>query len=112
MLPDDIHATPGLVDSLRRYLTRGGALIVSHRSLLDPQTGQFALPELGVKFLGESRFRDEYFYPAPGAFPDLADYAYFLYQRGLSIEAQAGTEVLATYGHPYFDRSPEHYSSH
>jgi hypothetical protein len=112
ILPDDIHPTPALVDALRRYLSRGGALIASHRSLFDPQTGQFALPELGVKFLGESRFRDEYFYPKPGAFPDLADYAYFLYQRGLSIEAQPGTEVLATYGHPYFDRSPEHYSSH
>jgi hypothetical protein len=112
ILPDDIHPTPALVDALRGYLARGGALIASHRSLLDPQTGQFALPELGVKLLGESRFRDEYFYPVPGAFPDLADYAYFLYQRGLSIEALPGTEVLATYAHPYFDRSPEHYSSH
>jgi hypothetical protein len=87
-------------------------LIASHRSLFDPQKGDFALPELGVKFLGESRYRDEFFYPAPGALPDLPDYAYFLYQRGLSVEALPGTRVLATYGHPYFDRSPEHYSSH
>uniref|UniRef100_Q027I9 Beta-galactosidase trimerisation domain-containing protein n=1 Tax=Solibacter usitatus (strain Ellin6076) TaxID=234267 RepID=Q027I9_SOLUE len=112
ILPDDIHPVPGLVAALRRYLAGGGALIASHRSLFDPGTRDFALPELGVKFLGESRYRDEYFYPAPGAFPDLPDYAYFLYQRGLSIAALPGAEVLATYGHPYFDRSPEHYSSH
>jgi hypothetical protein len=112
ILPDGIVPTRALVSALRRYLAGGGAFIASHRSLLDPETNQFALSELGVKFLADSRFRDEFFYPAPGAFPDLADYAYFLYQRGLSIEALPGTEVLATYGHPYFDRSPEHYSSH
>jgi hypothetical protein len=112
ILPDQIQPAPTLIASLRRYLAAGGALLASHRSLWDPTTGDFALPELGVKFLGESRYRDEYFYPAPAAFPALPDYAYFLYQRGLSIQALPGAEVLATYGHPYFDRSPEHYSSH
>jgi hypothetical protein len=112
IVPDNIQPTPALVEKIRRYLAGGGALLATHRSLWDPQTGQFALPELGVKYLGESRYRDEYFYPVPGALAGLADYAYFLYQRGLSIEALPGTEVLATYGHPYFDRSPEHYSSH
>jgi hypothetical protein len=112
ILPDDIHPTPALVSALRRYLGGGGGLIASHRSLWDTATGDFALPELGVKYLGDSKYRDEYFYPARGAFPDLPDYPYFLYQRGLSIQAGQGSRVLATYGHPYFDRSPEHYSSH
>ncbi len=112
ILPDQIEPTPPLLEALNRYLASGGALIASHRSLLDPRKGDFALPELGVKFLGESRYRDEFFYPVQGALPDLADYAYFLYQRGVSIEAMTGTKILATYGHPYFDRSPEHYSSH
>jgi hypothetical protein len=112
ILPDDIQPTPALLEAVRRYLAGGGAVIASDKSLFDPRTGQFALPELGVKFLGESRYRDEYFYTAPAAFPELPDYAYFLYQRGQSIEALPGSEVLATYGHPYFDRSPEHYSSH
>jgi len=112
ILPDQIEPTPALVHKLKRYLAEGGALFASHRSLFDANTKDFALPELGVKFGGESKFRDEYFYPTPGAFRDLPDYAFFLYQRGLSIEALPGTEVLATYGHPYFDRSPAHYSSH
>ena len=113
ILPDQIEPHPPLVAALKQYLAAGGALIASHRSLLDQRTGDFALPELGVKFLGESRYRDEFFFPAPGAFPELAaDYAYFLYQRGLSVEILPGAKVLATYGHPYFDRSPEHYSSH
>jgi hypothetical protein len=112
ILPDDIRPTGPVVEKLRRYLAGGGAMIVSHRSLLDPQSNQFVLTELGVECRGESKFRDEYFYPAPQFFTGLADYPYFLYQRGLSIEALAATDVLATYGHPYFDRSPQHYSSH
>jgi hypothetical protein len=38
--------------------------------------------------------------------------AYFLYQQGLSIATMPGVETLATYGHPYFDRSPQHWCSH
>ena len=81
-----------MIEKLQRYLKSGGALIASHRSLFDPQKGDFALPELGVNYLGESRYRDEYFYPVTGAFSDLPDYTYFLYQRGLSVEAQRGTQ--------------------
>jgi Hypothetical glycosyl hydrolase 6 len=112
ILPDEIQPVPALVAALRRYLADGGALIASYKSLWDPAANDFALPELGVKYLSDSKYRDEYFYPASGAFPGLPDYPCFLYQRGLSIEALAGAKVLATYGHPYFDRSPEHYSSH
>ena len=113
ILPDQIEPAPRLLAALKKYLAAGGALLATHRSLFDPGKSDFALSELGIKYLGDSRYRDEFFYPAAGAFPDLAgDYAYFLYQRGVSIEALPGTQVLATYGHPYFDRSPEHYSSH
>jgi hypothetical protein len=93
-------------------MAAGGALLATHRSLLDAERGDFAISEFGVKYLGQSKYRDEFFFAKTDCFPGLPEYPYFLYQRGVSIAAARDAEVLATYGHPYFDRSPEHYSSH
>jgi len=112
ILPDEIPPSPGLVEKLRRYMAAGGALLATHRSLLDAGRGDFAISEFGVKYLGQSKYRDEFFFAKTDCFPGLPEYPYFLYQRGVSIAAARDAEVLATYGHPYFDRSPEHYSSH
>lgn len=110
--PDEIRPTAALAARLEKYVAAGGALILSHQSLLDAGTGQFTLPSLGVRYAGPAKYKGEYMLLRPQAFPAIDDTAYFLYQPGTSITADAGTEVLATYGHPYFDRGPEHYSSH
>lgn len=112
IVPDEIRPSGALVARLEKYVTTGGALIVSHQSLLDAGTGQFALGTLGVRYAGPAKYKGEYMLLRAGAFPSIDDTAYFLYQPGTSITAEPGAEVLATYGHPYFDRSPEHYSSH
>jgi hypothetical protein len=111
ILPDEVRPSAALAAKLERYLAGGGALLVSHESLLDRAAGRFALP-LGVRYVGPAKFQGEYMLLRPGAFPSIPDTPYFLYQPGLSIAAESGTEVLATYGHPYFDRAPEHFSSH
>ncbi len=110
ILPDEIRPSTGLISKLERYLAQGGALILSDKSLLED--GKFALAGLGVRHLGPAKFQQEYMLLNAGKFPGVADQPYFLYQAGQSVEAEAGSEVLATYGHPYFDRSPEHFSSH
>ena len=110
IVPDEIPADPKLCTSLQEYVRRGGALLVSNQSLL--RDGKFAVEGLGVNYLGAAKYKGEYLLLKPDAFPDIDDTAYFLYQPGVSISAEPGTEVLATYGHPYFDRSPEHYTSH
>lgn len=109
IVPDEIRAVPALVVKLEKYLADGGALIVSDRSML--ANGKFAL-DLGVKYIGPAKYKGEYLLLAPGAFSGIDDAQYYLYQQGVSIVAESGTEVLATYGHPYFDRSVEHFSSH
>lgn len=105
VLPDEIRPSPRLFQKLDVFLEKGGAVIASH----DSAVGWAAL---GVTHQGPAKFEGEYLLARPGAFPSLADSAYFLYQRGSAIEAQPGTEVLATYGHPYFDRGEEKFSSH
>lgn len=111
IVPDEIRPSDALIKKLQEFLAHQGGLIVSHRSLLGADS-QFALEGMGVRYLGPAKYRDEYMLLKPNAFPGIDDTAYFLYRMGSSIAAEPGTQVLATYGHPYFDRSPEHFSSH
>src|SRR5579872_667361 len=111
IVPDEIRPSDALTKKIEAFLARGGGLLVSHRSLLGPDS-QFTVGALGVRYLGPAKYKGEYMLLSPSAFPGIDDTAYFLYQPGSSIAAEPGTEVLATYGHPYFDRSPEHFSSH
>lgn len=111
IVPDEVRAVEPVVSKLKRYIAGGGAVIISDRSLLT--ASGFALGEqMGVQYLGPAKYRGEYLALRPAAFPGVDDTLYYLYQPGVSISASAGTDVLATYAHPYFDRSPEHFSSH
>jgi hypothetical protein len=112
ILPDSILPMPSLVEKVRAYVASGGALLVTHKSFLDEKTNTFALPEIGVRVEGPSKFAGEYILPLKANFPSVEQDAYYLYQRGLSVTSAPGTETLAVYGHPYFDRSPEHWCSH
>jgi hypothetical protein len=107
-----LRPLPELVKAVQQYLAGGGRLIVSHKSLFDPDKNAFTLPDLGVDYEGPSKYRGEYILPRQAAFPEVREDAYYLYQQGLSVAAHEGTEILAVYGHPYFDRSPEHWCSH
>jgi hypothetical protein len=110
IIPDEIRPSPRLIERLEEYVNRGGALIVTGMSLVD--NGRFATRSMGVTYEGPAKFAGEYMVLKPAAFSELAETSYFLYQPGVSIKADPGTEVLATYGHPYFDRTPEHFMSH
>jgi hypothetical protein len=110
IVPDEIRPSARLIARLEEYVNRGGALIVTGTSLLDG--GRFATRLMGVTYEGPAKFAGEYMVLKTATFGDLAETTYFLYQPGVSIKAEPGTEVLATYGHPYFDRSPEHFMSH
>src|SRR5688572_28521382 len=82
ILPDEIRPEQGLAEKLERYLKLGGALIVSHRSLLEADSSQFVLPAMGVRYRGSSKFKNEYMALRPGAFAGIPHESYFLYQQG------------------------------
>lgn len=110
IVPDDIRPVPELVRKVEGHIAAGRPAIVSDRSLLAPDG--FAVRAMGVRYLGPAKFKGEYLSLRAGAFPGVVNVPHFLYQQGTSVAAEPGTEVLATYTHPYFDRSPEHFSSH
>ncbi len=109
IVPDEIRPSEKLTRKLREYQDRGGAMLVTGTSLLDG--AKFAI-DLGVQYEGPAKFKGEYMVLKPGAFPGIDETPYFLYQPGVSVVAKPGTEILATYGHPYFDRTAEHFVSH
>ncbi|MGJ5818285.1 alpha-amylase family protein [Paludibaculum fermentans] len=112
ILPDEIRPSKELLAKLDEFVTAGGSVIASAESLLDPRMYWFYWKPLGLRYQGKAKFRGEYMLAKPGAFPSLDESAYYLYQPGHSVAVDEGTEVLATYGHPYFDRTPERFSSH
>jgi len=113
ILPDEIRPSPALLKKLDAFLAQGGSVIVSAESLLHPQYHWFQWkPMADIRYQGKAKFQGEYLQPRPGAFPSLPEATYFLYQPGHSIAVNEGVEVLATYAHPYFDRSAEQFSSH
>jgi hypothetical protein len=67
---------------------------------------------MGVRYLGPAKFKGEYMLLSPSVFPGIQASPYFLYLPGSSVAAEPGTQVLATYGHPYFDRGSDHFMSH
>jgi putative glycosyl hydrolase-like family 6 (GHL6) protein/glycosyl hydrolase family 42 (putative beta-galactosidase) len=112
ILPDEIDPIPELVEKIQQYLLSGGALLVTYRSFLLEEQGRFALNEIGATYNGASKFRGEYMLLQADAFLEIGKSAFYLYQPGLSVTAAPGAQVLAVYGHPYFDRSPQHWCSH
>jgi hypothetical protein len=105
ILPDEIRSSPELFRKLDSFVAAGGGIVASGTSVS-------SWPGLGIEFTGPAEYKGEYLLARGNAFPGLDEAAYFLYQPGYSVKAQPGTEILATYGHPYFDRSADHFSSH
>lgn len=127
ILPDKIPVNANLAQKLRAYLDRGGALIASFASGMDPDASEFACQVLGVRLKSEGPrdlngelVRGKYFpsndyaeYIVPGKLSKgLAQTEYVLYIRGMEVEAEPGSEPLANKVSSYFDRTYKHFSSH
>lgn len=109
--PDDVPFEPELAVKVQRYLDGGGALLLTHRAGLTPEGDQFAL-DLGVDYLGDAQDSPDFFVATEALGPELGAYHQVLYDRGSRVRAQAGTDVLAWVGAPYFTRSHAQYMSH
>ena len=104
ILADCVPLTNGLDKRIKAFLANGGKIISTGRSGLDGEGKDFALSEWGVKFKGESPHDPAYMAPPSGklaaGFPDMP---VTLYERGIDMDAIAGTEVLAEIIAPYYN---------
>jgi hypothetical protein len=105
VLPDEIPMSAELAKRLDAHARGGGSVLATHRSA----AGWSAL---GVRLEGPSKYAQQFLFATDARLGLEPDYAYFLYQPGLSVAATAGTEVLAVYGDPYFDRTRDTFMGH
>ncbi len=91
ILPDVIPVEGDLAGKLKTYLAHGGHLLLSYRSGLDPATEQFALPEFGVRSLGEAPYSPDFLVPSAALGQGLPAAEHVMYQKGLKVEALPGS---------------------
>lgn len=110
--PDKVFFDEELTHKVHTFLQKGGALLLTHESGLDPEKKGFTLKELGLQYLGPSPFERE-FVRLTESFSALdPSYDYVLYERGSKITLRGQGEILGRAVHPYFNRTWETFCSH
>lgn len=128
ILPDEIPVDEALKAKLDEYLADGGKLLASFEAGMNAEKSDFMLDALGVKMVDEGphdRFSNlvrgvnyergdyaEYIIPEGAIGAGLPPTEHVMYMRGMAIEAQANTSVLAHITASLFDRTYQHFCSH
>ncbi len=107
ILPDIIRLDEELKTRLDKYLEKGGKVLFSGKSGLYKAEDKFAI-NLGAEYLGENKFKPTYMIPNYETVN--GETAYVMYTSAQNIKATG--EVTAHLEEPYFNRTPEHFSSH
>lgn len=116
--PDFVIFNSILAKRVKDYLQQGGKLLLTHKSGLNKEGQNFALSEIGISYIGEARYSPDYirirldFANIAGIAQGIEDMDYVMYERGSEVKPLSGTQVLAQVGHPYFNRTYEHFTSH
>jgi hypothetical protein len=104
VLADEVLLDKAAADKVREHLRRGGTVLSTGWSGLDPQKKAFALKEWGVEFEGEDPFDPAYILMGPEVSQNMPDMPITLYERGTAIRPLAKTDVLAWIVAPYYNR--------
>ena len=95
---------------LQAFLANGGAVLFSHEATLDE--GAFQLPNSPVRYLEPCPWKPSYMKLGATLGSGLPDSEFVNYQSGSYVEAEGGAEAHGEIWQPYFNRAPEHFSSH
>ncbi|SHF23698.1 Beta-galactosidase trimerisation domain-containing protein [Caldanaerobius fijiensis DSM 17918] len=112
ILPDNIPVSQEFAEKLDKYVADGGAIIASFESGLNEDKSAFSIKSLGIKLKGEAPYSPDFILPEGEIGRGLPKTEHVMYMRGLEVEAEQGTEVLAYTVVPYFNRTWEHFCSH
>jgi len=112
ILPDHIPVSKELAKKIEKYLAKGGTLLASFESGLNPHKTEFALDALGVKFRGEAPFSPDFIRPRKKLLDGLEPTEHVMYLKGMQVQPAPGSEVLADVVVPYFNRTWQHFCSH
>lgn len=128
ILPDNIPVSTELAEKLENYQANGGALIASFASGLNPEAKRFSLKTLGISLQQDGSLAKDKYSTQGKHFPnnDFCDYIlpkgeigrglpeteHAMYIRGMDVNAEPDSEILAETILSYFDRTYEHFCSH
>src|SRR5690606_10699056 len=105
IIPEGVVVTPEMAERLRSYVQAGGKLIIGSASEL--------LADLtGVEDGGPAPFTPDYLMLSDEIAQGIEPMAHSCELPGIRLLPQAGVEVLAYAGDPYFNRTWEHFCSH
>jgi hypothetical protein len=113
ILPDSVYVDVALAERLRAYLQQGGKLLISNRSGIDDNGGDYLLAqEMGVNYNGLSEYAPDYLVLNEAITTNIEPMLHVCELPGVRLRVSEGTQVLAYSGMPYFNRTWQHFCSH
>jgi hypothetical protein len=110
IIPDRGWLSPELKSRLTAYLNTGGRVLFSHEATLDG--GEFQLPQSPVAYASKCPYTPSYMRLGTDLGSGLPDTEYVNYRDGSYVKPATGAESFGEVWQPYFNRAPEHFSSH
>lgn len=104
ILPDVIPVTPLLREKLERHLAKGGGVISTGLSGLNPEKSAFAMDSWNMTYEGPDPWNASYFKMVKENDKLAAGRMCAIYNQGIRMSGLPGTEVVAEYYQPYFNR--------
>lgn len=111
ILPDAIPTDEKLAARLNAYTAAGGKLLVTGKAGMKPDGSGFAI-DLGAEYSGTSAYRPTYMIPCASLKMVNGVTPYVMYSEAQTITPKDDALVFAMLAEPYFNRTPEHFSSH
>ncbi len=90
---------------LQAHLDRGGAILSTGNSGLDPAHTRFVLDAWGADYVGADPYDPAYIQFRPEFAEGMPDMPVTLYEKGTDIAARPGSEILATIVAPYYNNT-------
>lgn len=104
LLPDVVTVTPELKRKLQDHLAKGGGIVSTGYSGLNPEKTAFALPEWNARFDGFDSDNISYFKAEGEAAKAFPDRLCAIYHPSVLLHAEAGAETVAAAYKAYFSK--------
>ncbi|MBU0715169.1 MAG: alpha-L-fucosidase [Verrucomicrobia bacterium] len=103
VLPDNVTLDTRLAESVRRHLKRGGGVISSAFSGLNPEKTAFALKEYRLTYEGPESWAPSFFKAEGALAREVSDRITTIYRPGIAMHALKDARVMARLYKPYFN---------
>ncbi|WP_409345020.1 family 10 glycosylhydrolase [Paenibacillus sp. MBLB4367] len=104
ILPDEVTVSPLLKEKLKAHLAKGGGIVSSGESGLNPDKTAFALDEWNMTYEGPDPWNASYFKMLEDTGGQVPAMLHAMYEQGILLQVREGASAVADYYQPYFNR--------